>query len=89
MAYSDVLYESEGRLATITLNRPEKLNALSNNLRGELMEAMRDAEANSDVGVIILKGAGRSFSAGYDLSPARSASDDEYVDKRSKLPYNG
>lgn len=87
--YSDVLYESEGRLATITLNRPEKLNALSNNLRGELMEAMRDAEANSDVGVIILKGAGRSFSAGYDLSPSRAASGDEYVDKRSKLPYTG
>ncbi|MCY4144393.1 MAG: enoyl-CoA hydratase-related protein [Gammaproteobacteria bacterium] len=89
MPYSDVLYESEGRLATITLNRPEKLNALSNNLRGELMEAMRDAEANSDVGVIILKGAGRSFSAGYDLSPSRAASGDEYVDKRSKLPYTG
>lgn len=89
MSYSDVTYESEGRLATITLNRPEKLNALSNNLRGELMEAMRDAEADSEVGVIILKGAGRSFSAGYDLSPARAASGDEYVDKRSKLPYTG
>ena len=89
MPYSDVMYESDGRLATITLNRPEKLNALSNNLRGELMEAMRDAEADDQVGVIILKAAGRSFSAGYDLSPARSASSDEYVDKRSKLPATG
>lgn len=89
MAYTDVIYESDGRIATITLNRPEKLNALSNNLRGELMEAMRDAEADDDVGVIILKAAGRSFSAGYDLSPARAASSDEYVDKRSKLPMTG
>ena len=89
MAYTDVIYESDGRIATITLNRPEKLNALSNNLRGELMEAMRDAEADDDVGVIILKAAGRSFSAGYDLSPARAASNDEYVDKRSKLPMTG
>ena len=89
VAYTDVIYESEGRLATITLNRPEKLNALSNNLRGELMEAMRDAEADDEVGVVILKAAGRSFSAGYDLSPARAASSDDYVDPRSHLPYTG
>ena len=89
MPYSDVLYEQSGRIATITLNRPEKLNALSNNLRGELMEAMRDAEADDEVGVIILKGAGRSFSAGYDLTPARSAESAEFVDKRSKLPQTG
>ena len=89
MAYSDVTYESNGRVATIALNRPEKLNALSNNLRGELMEAMRDAEADDEIGVIILRGEGRSFSAGYDLTPARSADSDEYVDKRSKLPSTG
>ena len=43
MEFRDVIYETDGRLAYITLNRPEKLNALSNNLRGELMEAMREA----------------------------------------------
>ena len=89
MAYVDVLYESNDRVATITLNRPEKLNALSNNLRGELMEAMRDAEADNQIGVIILKSAGRSFSAGYDLTPARSADSHANVDKRSKLPVTG
>ena len=41
--YSQVLYETDGRLAYITLNRPEKLNALSNNLRAEVMDAMREA----------------------------------------------
>ena len=49
MSFRDVVYEAEGRIATITLNRPEKLNALSNNLRGELMKAMRDAEADPEV----------------------------------------
>ena len=55
MEFRDVLYETDGRLAYITLNRPEKLNALSNNLRGELMEAMREAEADAEIGVIVLK----------------------------------
>jgi enoyl-CoA hydratase len=89
MEYRDILYETDGRLAYITLNRPEKLNALSNNLRGEVMDAMREAEHDDDVGVIVLKANGRSFSAGYDLSPARAAGDDNYVSHRSKLPETG
>lgn len=87
--YSQILYETDGRLAFITLNRPEKLNALSNNLRAEVMDAMREAEADDEVGVIILRAAGRSFSAGYDLSPAREAIDDSFVDSRSGLPDTG
>ena len=74
MDYSDILYETDERLAFITLNRPEKLNALSNNLRGEVMDAMREAEHDDAIGVIVLRAAGRSFSAGYDLSPSRVAS---------------
>ena len=42
MDYRDILYETDDRLAFITLNRPEKLNALSNTLRGEVMDAMRE-----------------------------------------------
>jgi enoyl-CoA hydratase len=76
-------------LAFITLNRPEKLNALSNNLRGEVMDAMREAEHDDAVGVIVLKAAGRSFCSGYDLSPSRTAGDDEHVDPRSHLPATG
>jgi enoyl-CoA hydratase len=90
MAYEDILYEIDGRLATITLNRPEKLNALSNNLRGELMHAMKEAEANREVGVIVLKAAGRAFSAGYDLTPSRAATGESpYVHPRSLLPDTG
>ena len=44
MGYQDITYEKDDRLAFIALNRPDKLNALSNNIRGELMDAMREAE---------------------------------------------
>ncbi len=88
--YQDILYETDGRLAYITLNRPEKLNALSNNLRGEVMHAMKEAEADREIGVIILRGAGRAFSAGYDIGGGRDAPEDSaYVDPRSKLPDDG
>ena len=87
--YRDITYRTDDRLAFITLNRPEKLNALSNNLRAEVMDAMREAENDENVGVIVLAGEGRSFSAGYDLSPARAAGDDDFVDERSKLPPTG
>ena len=65
--YEDILYEVDAPLATITLNRPEKMNALRNVLRGELFHALRVAESDPQVSVIIIKGNGRCFSAGYDL----------------------
>lgn len=89
MDYNDILYETDERLAYITLNRPEKLNALSNNMRAEIMDAMREAEHDEEVGVIVLRAMGRSFSSGYDLSPSRSAGDDKFVSPRSKLPDTG
>ncbi len=89
MTYQDILYEADGRLATITL-RPEKLNALSNNLRGEMIHAMKEAKADRGVGVIILRGAGRAFCTGYDIGGGREAGDDSsYVHPRSRLPDTG
>ncbi|MGC8535078.1 MAG: enoyl-CoA hydratase/isomerase family protein [Rhizomicrobium sp.] len=52
----------------LTLNRPEKRNALSNHLRGELFAALEDADRDPEIRVIIICGAGSCFSAGYDLS---------------------
>ena len=89
MAYENIKFEIDERLAFVTLNRPEKLNALSNELRGEVMHAMREAEAEPGVGVIVLRSEGRAFSAGYDLSPARTAESTEYVHPRSMLPDTG
>ncbi|MCH7553376.1 MAG: enoyl-CoA hydratase/isomerase family protein [Chloroflexi bacterium] len=69
MAYEFVIYEKDGPLAKITLNRPERLNPLSNRLRDDLDHALADAdaEADDDIHVIIIKGSGRAFSSGYDL----------------------
>ena len=75
MTYQDIKYEIDGRIAYVTLNRPEKLNALSNNLRGEMIHAMKEAEAATEVAVVILRAEGRAFSAGYDLTPSRAANE--------------
>ncbi len=59
--------EPAPRIRRITLNRPEKRNALNHTLRGELMHALQTADADPAVRVSIIRGAGPSFSAGYDL----------------------
>lgn len=71
MAYKYIIYEPAYRpmIARITLNRPEKLNALSQELLFELFEALQEAEPNDEVSVIIIRGAGRAFCPGYDISP--------------------
>ena len=68
MAYTMILYEKVGPVATITLNRPQALNALNPQMTAELHGALDDAEADASVRAIILTGAGRAFSAGYDIA---------------------
>lgn len=63
-----ILYDVADRVATITLNRPEKLNAILRQMQDDLIGALEEAEANDDVHVAIIRGAGRAFSAGYDVS---------------------
>ncbi len=63
-----VLYERDGRIARITLNRPEALNAIDDQLPRELEEAVAKANGDAKVHVIVLAGAGRAFCAGYDLA---------------------
>ena len=62
-----VLYERDGRIARVTLNRPEVLNAIDDDLPRELANAVDEADADAKVHVILLSGAGRAFCAGYDL----------------------
>jgi len=71
MAYQNILYEKRGRIARITLNRPEKLNALSTALMQDYADALTEAEQDEEVRVVIVKGAGRAFSAGYDIEPGK------------------
>lgn len=69
MAATDlVLYDLRPPAAVVTLNRPDKLNALSASLIDELEAALRRAAADDEVKVVVVSGAGRAFSAGYDLS---------------------
>ena len=63
-----VLFERRGPAAWITLNRPEKLNAMNSDMVGELRARLREVETDEDVKVVVLAGAGRAFSAGYDIS---------------------
>ena len=65
--YETVLYDVDDRVAVVTLNRPEVHNALSFQLRTDIVAAVRRAEQDPDVSLVLLKGAGKSFCAGYDL----------------------
>ena len=67
MQFSTLLYAVEDRVATITLNRPERLNAINLAMPGEIRRAVETAEADRNVHVIVLKGAGKGFCGGYDL----------------------
>ena len=68
MSYSKIIVDDPVEaVRRITLNRPEKRNPLSNELRGELFDALQQADQDDAVRVIVLRGAGSCFSAGYDL----------------------
>lgn len=64
----DALYKKDGAIATITLNRPEKFNTLRPSLLNDLDDALRQANTDNEVKVVILEGAGDAFCAGFDFS---------------------
>jgi enoyl-CoA hydratase len=68
MAYETILYDKAGRIATITLNRPDKLNTIMPPMPEEIEKAVMQANDDPEVRVIVLKGAGRGFCAGFDFS---------------------
>ena len=67
MTFQHLLYDRKDAVCYLTLNRPEKLNALNQLLMAELREALSAVEADPDIRVVILTGAGRAFSAGFDI----------------------
>ena len=75
MPYETILYEKEGRTAYITLNRPEKLNAMNATLLEELAEVMEHFDQDEEAWVGIVSGAGRSFCAGRDVQMFRDRLD--------------
>jgi len=67
MTFETLRYEPAGRIARITLNRPERLNAIDEKMPGEIRAAVERANADDGIHVIVLQGAGRGFCSGYDL----------------------
>ncbi len=75
MSYSNLILHKENGLATITLNRPEKLNAICPELVTDLLEAIDDIGKDEEVRAVLLTGAGRAFCAGGDVSSLLSSTD--------------
>ena len=75
MDYENIRLEKREGVATLMLNRPAKLNALSSALLAEFSDALDDVDGDHDVRVLVLTGAGRAFSAGFDISPAQGHDD--------------
>lgn len=70
MDYSTIIYEKKGKIAKITLNRPQALNAMSNVMMDELCQAVEEIAGDVEIDVMIITGAGRGFCAGRDLKEA-------------------
>jgi enoyl-CoA hydratase len=79
MKYKTLLYQKQGRVARITLNRPRRLNAISVGMPREIRLAVEEANADDGVHVIVLQGAGRAFCAGYDLK--------DFAEKKGRNSY--
>jgi len=85
--YEEIIYEVEDPVATITINRPERLNALTARTQVEIKHAMIAAERDERVVGIILTGAGRAFSAGADMRSLAEIAERRAVDQDGTLAH--
>lgn len=86
MSFTTLLYDVSDRIATITLNRPERLNAINDELPRELREAVEMADRDKNVHVIVLQGAGKGFCGGYDL--VRYAESEGEIYGSQEMPWD-
>lgn len=77
---SEIIYEVENSIAIITLNRPEKRNALNDALIDSLKEALTKADSDRDLRAIIIKGAGKDFCSGADLSALQKIAESDVIE---------
>jgi len=87
VSYETILYERQNGVATITLNRPQALNAFTSQMNSEFMSALRDAEKDGEIRSIVITGAGRAFCAGQDLK-ARSLEQRGSLGQSLREKYN-
>lgn len=85
MSYQHILYEAKDKIATITLNRPDRMNAWTPIMERDVRHAMQTAAADDDVRVIVLTGAGRAFCAGADMDVLKTL-DPEDIRRAATLP---
>jgi enoyl-CoA hydratase/carnithine racemase len=85
MSYNTILFESSNKVATITLNKPDKMNAFSREMLLEMLDALEKVEKDDDVLVSIVTGAGKAFCAGMDLSSGEETFDST---KRKEAPIS-
>ena len=95
MSYEEIIYQKEGRIADIVLNRPAKMNAMSFQTIREILAALADAEDDENVGVLVFSGAGeKAFSAGDDVKDKESEflyncmPGDKFINLRGKYIYH-
>jgi enoyl-CoA hydratase/carnithine racemase len=97
MNFTDIIYDKADKVATVTFNRPEKLNAWTPKMGAEMREAIMDAERDSEIGAVIITGAGRAYCAGADMESlgqiasgrgsARVATEEDEWTKRQRPDY--
>jgi|TARA_B100000530_G_scaffold263771_1_gene176639 enoyl-CoA hydratase len=88
LEFENIKFEHKNKIAIITLNRPESLNAMNSDLRLEIVQAMEEVENNQDICAVIFTGEGRAFSAGGDIKEqvkVAAMSDEERVVHREKI----
>jgi 2-(1,2-epoxy-1,2-dihydrophenyl)acetyl-CoA isomerase len=88
MSEADILVAKEGAIRRITLNRPQRLNALTRRLLGDLSDALADLAADADARVLVLTGSGRGFCAGQDLGDKGAVEDGRVVRDTVERYYN-
>jgi enoyl-CoA hydratase/carnithine racemase len=88
MSYEQILYRVEERVAVVTLNRPDRLNAWTPLMQAEVKAAMRAASGDPQVRVIVLTGAGRGFCAGADMSALQGIQSGERRERAPEEPFD-
>jgi enoyl-CoA hydratase len=86
MNYETIIYEKKDHVAVVTLNRPERLNAINAQMSIDMADALADAESDKSINVLILTGAGRGFCAGADLTEVRARSEGKETTRRARVP---
>jgi enoyl-CoA hydratase/carnithine racemase len=89
MDFDEIRYEVADRVLTITLNRPERLNAWTPTMQRELIEAFDRADADDDVRVVVITGEGRGYCAGADLAAGGSTFDWRERESEDEVPRDG